>query len=133
MIPQPDTAMLSYTILKHLHVTAAVVSLVFFIVRAYWSVMRSPRLQAPFVRIAPHVVDTILLVCGLALAFMIGFHQTWILAKIIGAVFYIAVGMVAIKKGKTATARALAAVVAVLIFFYIVGVALTQNPLSWWS
>jgi uncharacterized membrane protein SirB2 len=125
--------MLSYTILKHLHVTAAVVSLVFFVVRAYWSVMRSPKLQARFVRIAPHAVDTILLLSGLSLAFTIGFHQTWILAKIIGVVLYIAVGFVAIRKGKTATTRALAAVVAVLIFFYIIGVALTHNPLSWWS
>lgn len=125
--------MLSYSLLKHLHVSAAVISIIFFIVRAYWSVIKSPTLQNRFVRIAPHVVDTVLLVCGLALAFTIGFHQTWILAKIIGVILYIAVGMIAIKKGKTPASRALAAALAVLIFFYIVGVALTHNPLSWWS
>ncbi len=120
-----------YLALKHLHTTAAVISIVFFVIRAWWSVNESPRLQARFVRIAPHVVDTVLLVCGLWMAATIGFHQPWIAAKIVGLVLYIIVGTIAIKRGRTPASRGIAAIVAVIIFMYIVGVAITKQPLSW--
>lgn len=120
-----------YIAIKHLHVTAAVVSILLFIVRACWSVAGSPRLQSGFARIAPHVIDTILLLAGIYLASVLGWHQPWIAAKIIGLVLYIVVGTLAIKRGKTPAGRAIAAVVAVVIFLYIVGVALTKQPMSW--
>lgn len=122
---------MSYLALKHLHTTAAALSLIFFVVRAYWSVLASPTLQNKFVRIAPHVIDTVLLACGLAMAFTIGFNQGWIWAKLIALVLYIAVGTMAIKRGKTPASRAVSALVAIAIFIYIVGVAIKQNPWSW--
>ena len=122
---------MTYIAIKHLHVTAAVVSIVLFIIRAYWSVNGSPRLQSGFARVAPHIIDTILLLAGVYLASVLGWHQPWIVAKIVGLVLYIIVGTLAIKRGKTPASRATAAVVAVIIFLYIVGVALTKQPMSW--
>lgn len=122
---------MNYFLIKHLHVTSAVLSILFFVVRAWWSVRESPLLQTRVVKIAPHIVDTVLLVCGVLLAAMIGPAQPWILAKIIALVFYIGVGTVAIKRGKTPASRAVAAVFAVVIFVYIVGVAIRHNPMSW--
>lgn len=122
---------MSYIALKHLHTTAAALSLLFFIVRAYWSVIESPTLRKKVVRIAPHVIDTILLVCGLAMAYTIGFNQGWIWAKLVALVLYIGVGTVAIKRGKTPASRAIAAVIAIAVFVYIVGVALQRNAWSW--
>ncbi|HWK63077.1 MAG TPA: SirB2 family protein [Eoetvoesiella sp.] len=124
---------MNYLAIKHLHITAAVLSILFFVLRAYWSVAGSPKLQARFVRIAPHVIDTVLLVCGIILAVMIGPEQPWILAKLIGVVLYIVIGTIAIKRGKTPGARAVAAVAAVLVFFYIVGIAINHNWLSWFA
>jgi uncharacterized membrane protein SirB2 len=122
---------MSYIALKHLHTTAAALSLLFFIIRAYWSVIESAVLQKKAIRIAPHVIDTILLACGLAMTYTIGFNQGWIWAKLVALVLYIVVGTVAIKRGKTPTTRGIAALGAVVIFFYIVGVALTRNAWSW--
>ena len=122
---------MTYLAIKHLHVTAAVISILFFIVRAVWSVTESPRLQSRFARIAPHIIDTILLLAGIYLASVIGWHQPWIAAKIVGLILYIAVGALAIKRGKTPGSRAFCAVIAVVIFLYIVGAALTKSPLSW--
>jgi uncharacterized membrane protein SirB2 len=122
---------MTYIILKHLHMTAAALSLIFFIVRSVWSVNGSAMLQKKFVRIAPHVIDTVLLVCGLALGFMLGIGQSWILAKIVGVIAYIVVGTFAIKRGRTPASRGTAAVLAILIFAYIVGVAVQHNPWSW--
>ena len=122
---------MSYIAIKHLHVTAAVLSILLFIVRSYWSAKGSPLLQTGFARITPHIVDTILLLGGIYLASVIGWHQPWIAAKIVGLILYIGVGTFAIKRGKTPGGRAKAAVVAVIIFLYIVGVAITKHPASW--
>jgi uncharacterized membrane protein SirB2 len=62
---------------------------------------------------------------------MLGGLQPWIVAKLIALALYIGVGTIAIKRGKSAGVRAMAALIAVAIFFYIVGVALAHNPLSW--
>ena len=122
---------MSYLALKHLHTTAAALSLLFFIIRAYWSVIETAVLQKKAIRIAPHVIDTILLACGLAMAYTLGFNQGWIWAKLVALVLYIGVGTIAIKRGKTPATRGIAALGAVVIFFYIVGVALTRNAWSW--
>ena len=120
-----------YYLIKHVHVTSAALSLIFFVTRAWWSVTGSGLLQTRFARIAPHIIDTILLVFGVILAAMIGPAQPWILAKIVALVLYIGVGTIAIKRGKTPRTRAMAALIAVAIFFYIVGVAIRHDPLSW--
>lgn len=122
---------MSYIALKHLHITAAALSLLLFIIRAYWSVTGSAALQKKLIRMSPHVIDTILLICGLAMAWTIGFNQSWIWAKLVALVMYIGVGTVAIKRGKTPASRLIAALIAVVIFSYIVGVALQRSPWSW--
>jgi uncharacterized membrane protein SirB2 len=120
-----------FQLVKHLHISAAALSIIFFVARAWWSVTGSARLQLRIVKVLPHIIDTVLLACGIILTVMLGGLQTWIVAKIIALVFYIGVGTVAIKRGRTASTRAVAALVAIAIFFYIVGVALAHNPLSW--
>jgi uncharacterized membrane protein SirB2 len=54
----------------------------------------------------------------------------WLLAKIIGLVAYIGLGMVALKPGRPPAQRALAWLAALAVFGYIVSVALTRNPLG---
>lgn len=122
-----------YTPIKHLHMAAVYASIIFFVIRAWWSVCGSGLLQKPVVRILPHVIDTVLLVCGVILAFMIGPLQAWILTKLVLLLAYIAVGTIAIKRGRTPQSRLVAALVSVGIFFYIIGVAVSKNPASWFA
>lgn len=124
-----------YLGIKHLHTTAAALSILFFIVRAFWSVTGSSYLQAKFVRITPHIIDTILFGCGLALAAMLGKGAAapWLYAKLVLIVCYILVGMYAIKKGPTPLARGVAACIAVAIFIYIVGIAVNLSVASWFT
>ncbi|OJA07315.1 SirB2 family protein [Halomonas sp. QHL1] len=122
-----------YLILKHLHITTAYASLAFFVLRALWSVRRVSLLQARWVKIVPHVIDTLLLTFGVTLAVILNFWPlpSWLSAKITALVIYILLGTVAIKRGKTPKIRASAAVAAVLVFAYIVGAAVERSPLSW--
>lgn len=124
---------MNYLLIKHLHVTAAGLSILFFIIRAYWSVTENALLQKKAVKIAPHIIDTVLLTAAILLSMMLGSaaSQPWVLTKIVLLIAYIGVGTVAIKRGRTPRTRAIAAVIAVLIFIYIVGVAIKHHPASW--
>src|SRR5690554_6112484 len=121
-----------YFLIKHLHMTTAIVSIAFFIVRAWWSVRENALLQRRWVRILPHIIDTLLLVLGVVLAIALSMspHQhPWLAAKLLGLVVYILLGTVAIKRGRTPLTRGLTAVVAVAVFVYVYGTATTKNPL----
>ena len=55
-------------------------------------------------------------------------NAPWIAAKIIGLFAYIALGMVALRFGRTKAVRATAWIAAMLTFGYIVSVAVTKDP-----
>ena len=119
---------MAYAIVKQLHLLTVVLSWGLFFVRGLWMIGDSPRLGARWVRVAPHVNDTALLVAALYLA---SFHgaQAWIVAKVVALVAYILIGMVALRRGPTKPVRVAAWVTAQLVFLYIVAVAVTKNPL----
>ena len=122
---------MSYLAIKHLHVTFVALSGLGFCLRGFWMLSGSPRLRARLTRIVPHVVDTGLLASALTLAWMSGqypFVQPWLTAKVFGLIAYIMLGTMALKRGKTPKVRLGFFVLALLTFAYIVGVALTRNP-----
>lgn len=125
---------MSYLALKHLHITCVALSGIGFAVRGYWMLCGSAMLQAAWVRRLPHVVDTLLLLSALALVWVTQQYpgaQPWLSAKVAGLLCYIVLGTVALKRGKTKAIRIGAFVLALLVFAYIVGVALTRNPHVW--
>ena len=60
-----------YLLVKQLHVACVVLSLAGFAARGALMLAGSPLLQARFVRVAPHIVDTVLLASALILAWML--------------------------------------------------------------
>ena len=95
--------------------------------------LRSPqRLRQRWVRIVPHVIDTVLLASALWLAWRIGADGTrgWLWAKVVGLVAYVVLGTIALKRGRTRGARAVAFVAALATFGYIVSVAIAKSPLG---
>ncbi|MFT7053206.1 MAG: putative membrane protein SirB2 [Psychromonas sp.] len=125
---------MDYLLIKHLHMGMAYLSISLFILRSSLSVAESPLLQHKLVKILPHLVDTFLLLFAILLMITIKqypFVDTWLTAKLIALLFYIGIGTIAIKRGKTAVIRLWASIIAVLIFTYIIGVAKTHHALSW--
>ena len=123
---------MSYLALKHLHVTCVVLSGMGFILRGSWMLVGSPRLNGRLARVVPHVVDTLLLGSALAMAWMSGqypFAQGWLTAKFFGLLAYILCGTMALKRGRTPRIRGAFFILALLAYAYIVGVALTRQPL----
>lgn len=125
-----------YFLIKHLHMTVAGLSIVFFMLRAWWSYRQSPRLGRRWVKVAPHVIDTALLGLGLWLMVTLSLwphQQPWLAAKLIALLVYIGLGTVAIKRGRSPAVRGVAGVAAVLTFIYMLGAAIRHSPLSWLS
>lgn len=123
-----------YLSLKIAHVSCVVLSYVLFVARGVWMLRGSALLQQRWVKIVPHVVDTVLLASAIAMAVMIRqypFIAPWLTAKVLGLILYIALGTIALKRGKSRRSRIVAWIAAQLVFLYIVAVALTRNPMPW--
>ncbi len=89
-------------------------------------------LRRKLVRILPHIIDTILLASAIALLFRIQqypFSHQWLTAKVVALVAYIILGTYALKRGGTKKVRIRALIGAYAVFFYMLGVALSHDPL----
>ncbi|MEM7359554.1 MAG: SirB2 family protein [Pseudomonadota bacterium] len=120
-----------YLLIKNAHIAFALISISMFVVRAIWSIKGSELLSKPLVRTVPHLNDSLLLACAIYLMVtsdQYPIQQAWLSVKLLALVAYIAVGHIAIKSGRTPSARFFASLVAVAIFSYIFSVALTKSP-----
>jgi uncharacterized membrane protein SirB2 len=123
---------MDYLLVKQIHMASAGASFSLFLLRGIWMLRQSPRLRALWVRILPHLIDTLLLVSAIALVVMsrqYPVQQHWLTAKVVALLLYIGLGMVALKRGRTRTVRTLAWLAALGVFVYIVSVAVSRNPL----
>jgi uncharacterized membrane protein SirB2 len=121
-----------YLAVKQLHVACVLLSIAGFAARGLLMLAGSPLLQAKFVRIAPHVVDTLLLASAAWLAWMLHqypFVHGWLTAKVLGLAAYIVLGVVALRRGRTKAVRAWAFAGALLAVAYVVAVALNKDPI----
>lgn len=122
---------MSYSALKMIHVTSVVISYLLFSLRGIWMMRESAALKQRWVKIAPHIVDTVLLTSAIALAVMLEqdpMHDSWLSAKVLGLLLYIGLGMIALRLGKTHETRISAWIAAQFVFLYIVLVAVTKSP-----
>ena len=65
--------MTAYTALKHFHLLTVAISITLFVLR-FWQWRRSPIMGRRWVKVAPHLNDTLLFVSGIALVVMFGFY-----------------------------------------------------------
>lgn len=122
-----------YVILKHLHVACVVLSITGFCLRGLLIARKSALTGRRWVRILPHVNDTLLLAAALALTVLIGqypFVDAWLTAKVFGVIAYIILAALAFQNGRPAWLRVGAGVGAVAVFGWIVSVALAKDPLG---
>ena len=122
---------MAYALLKQLHLVTIALTLALFILRGVWMMADSPRLQARWVRIVPHINDTLLLASGFSLAVLLEQYPLvngWLTAKLFALILYIVLGTVALKRGSTRRTRIAAWIAALLVFGYMVAVAVTHDP-----
>ncbi|RLA28997.1 MAG: regulator SirB [Gammaproteobacteria bacterium] len=123
-----------YTTLKLVHMIAATLTIAGFVLRGFWMLSDSEKLQHPLVRVLPHIIDTVFLLAGIGLIMTLHLPVLlpgWLQIKIAALLVYIVLGTIALKRGKTKRIRAIAFVLALLTFAYVVGVALSKSAASW--
>lgn len=92
-----------YPVFKHLHLTLVAISVIFFVVRFVLKLKESALLQKKVMRIAPHIIDTCLLLSGLLMCFLIKqypFVDPWLTEKILSVVAYILLAIMAMKSNR---------------------------------
>ena len=116
--------------IKLIHISTAFISISLFLIRGIWVFKNSSMMSKKWVKILPHINDTILLITAIILA--VGLQQypfthDWMTAKFIALLLYIVFGMFALKRAKEMKNKMIFFVLSLLIFGYIVGVALTRT------
>jgi uncharacterized membrane protein SirB2 len=127
-----------YLSAKNVHIVCVTLSICGFCLRWLLLMQKSAlarRLAAQrWFRILPHVNDSILLAAAIVLAVSIAqypFVDHWLTAKIGGLLAYIALGAVTLKNARRHPRLAVAAgTAAVVVFGWIVSVALGKHPLG---
>jgi len=125
-----------YATLKLIHIAAATLSISGFVLRGIWMLRDSGWLRRTGVRVVPHVVDTAFLASGIALVWVLHLpvlRLPWLMTKLVAIVVYIGLGMLALRHGRSKTARTAAFGGALLVYAYIVGVAISKSTSSWFA
>lgn len=127
--------MSSYLWMKDLHLVTVILSITMFILRFFWRWADSAMLRKRWVKILPHVVDTLLLLSGVSLVVITRIYPfttqgTWLTEKLFGVIIYIVLGFVALgKRPCNQTTRWIAFILALGCLYLLCKFALTKMPL----
>jgi len=120
-----------YLQLRSLHIACAVASIGLFVLRHVLSLRNVDWRKSIALRVMPHVVDTVLLLSAILLTLITGqypFVNSWLTVKVLALIVYIVLGIQALKRDRSQSARRLAFMAAVIVFGFIVTVARTHSP-----
>ena len=118
--------------IKAIHVSTVVLTLILFLVRGGWYYFRADKVMPGPLRYLPHLNDTVLTVTGIWMAVLYSISpldQSWFLVKIVALFAYIGLGMYAFKEKHLYGRRLVAWGLALCVFFYIFGVVRTHSVL----
>lgn len=123
---------MSYQLLINLHISTALISLLLFLLRGVRVLRHGQQNRPRWMKWLPHVNDTILFILGIVLMLTIQQYplvDAWLTAKLTALIVYILLGMVVMKWARQQRSRFVAWLGALVVFAYMVGVAITKQPL----
>ncbi|MEO8486352.1 MAG: SirB2 family protein [Betaproteobacteria bacterium] len=124
-----------YHEIKAVHVATVIASGVVFMLRGVLVQSGAQRFaMAPPLRYASYAIDTALLAAALMLVSILpraAFANHWLTLKLVLLCAYVALGSVALKRGRGPRARAVAFVAALATYGAMVGIARAHHPLGW--
>jgi uncharacterized membrane protein SirB2 len=115
------------------HIGCVIASGSLFLARGCLMLAGLPLANHRALRRLSYVVDTTLLAAAVLLAMIIHqypFVQAWLTTKVLLLVLYIALGILALRRGRTRRSRAAFFVAALAVFLFIVSVAVAHSPLG---
>ncbi|WP_312738213.1 SirB2 family protein [Atlantibacter hermannii] len=127
--------MATYFALKHVHILTAFLSVSLFILRYWWQYRGSAMSTKRWVRIVPHVNDTLLLGTGVALVLNTHFYPftpqgAWLTEKLFGVIIYIVLGFIALgRRPRSQQVRWIAFLLGLVVIYIVIKLATTKIPL----
>ena len=122
---------MDYLWVKYLHISCVVISISLFVLCGSLQLQFKPWRQWWLLRVAPHIIDSVLLGSALWLAWRSAqypFVEGWLTAKVLALLLYIGLGMRALGRNTPQAQRLPFFAAALLSVTYILGVALTRSP-----
>ncbi|WNO61542.1 SirB2 family protein [Rheinheimera sp. MMS21-TC3] len=119
-----------YMAFKHIHLLLVFVSVSFLLVRFAMRLQSASLLQRKFFKIAPHVIDTFLLLSAVGLMVILQqypFVSPWLTEKVFAVIAYILLGVMAFK-GRTIAIRWFCFIGALGWLALAIRVAITKQP-----
>jgi uncharacterized membrane protein SirB2 len=121
-----------YVLIRQMHVVTAVLSVTLFTLRFLFLMGRSARLQKRWLKVLPHLNDSVLLV--LATLLCVSIQQAplitpWLTEKVSAVILYILAGMFALKWSKSRLNQIIWFIIAIIMFAYTANIAINKTPL----
>ncbi len=123
---------MDYQTIRAVHIACAGISIGLFAVRGAMQLGGIDWRRWRWLRIAPHINDTLLLTAAVTLAVLSAQYplaQPWLTAKVVALFAYVALGSLALRRGVSTRVRRLAFAAALASVGYIVGVAFTRSAI----
>lgn len=120
-----------YPDIKAAHMLFVALSLVLFAARGALSLWSGRRPAGWIFKVLPHVVDSLLLACGVWLAVILRLdplRTPWLGVKLLCVLAYILLGILAFRLRGPRYLKLALLVAALLLFGFIVSIALTHDP-----
>ncbi|SFM93926.1 Uncharacterized membrane protein SirB2 [Izhakiella capsodis] len=124
-----------YLSIKSFHILTVIISLSLFALRFFWLSVSPARLEQRWIKIVPHLNDTLLLLSGIALVTLIQSgalltQDSWLTEKLIGVIIYIALGSIALgRRPRSQKIRLAAFIIALAVVALIIRLAITKSLL----
>ncbi|HHW4413585.1 SirB family protein [Citrobacter freundii] len=128
--------MTTFSLLLGVHLICIALSVGLLTLRFWWRYTQARLASARWTRIAPPVIDTVLLLSGVALiakTHILPFTEqgTWLTEKLFGVIIYIVLGFIALdyRRARSQQARLIAFPLALVVLYIIIKLATTKIPL----
>jgi uncharacterized membrane protein SirB2 len=128
--------MTTFSLLLGVHLISIALSVGLFTLRFWWRYTQARLASARWTRIAPPVIDTVLLLSGVALiakTHILPFTEqgTWLTEKLFGVIIYIVLGFIALdyRRARSQQAHLIAFPLALVVLYIIIKLATTKIPL----
>lgn len=120
-----------YPQIKFVHILCVILSGSLFALRGLLMLMRSRYTNHVALRMLSYAIDTTLLTAALMLITVLHqypFVQAWLTVKVLLLVFYIVLGVFALRRARTRKGQITCFVAALLVYAFIISVAMAHNP-----
>lgn len=122
------------TSLWTLHVSLVCLSLFLFVWRGICMWRRIPIQSHTWKRSVPDMIDSLLLISGISLAYILSvtpWHDDWLFMKLVGLIVYIVLGIMALREREILWRKRTYFMLALLTAIYMVAVAHSKLIFPW--